>query len=180
MSVRVGITRLYNFTVDDALHFYGIIRDAVKTIIWFRNYWKNADPFKRYRIVQTPIETLAFGLPFVVGNLAQSLSSSISAPILTGQLSVLTMLIMISALALSMIGRGWLLRRAREAWILPDPIIAFDCVACGGRHGALAHSSHPPRRCKACKTRWKNEWVDYRKRPIVEMYMDDFNPGMTW
>jgi hypothetical protein len=180
MSVRIRITHLYNFTVEDALRFYGIIRDAVKTITSFRNYWKSADPFKRYRIVQVPIEILAFVLPFVVGISGQNLSSSIGAPILFGQLSAFTILMMIPALPLSMRGRGWLLRRAREAWILPVPIIAFDCVPCGGRHGALAHSSQPPKKCKTCKTLWKNEWADYRKRPIIEMYMDDVNPGMTW
>src|SRR5207249_1126158 len=70
-----------------------------------------------------------------------------------------------------------LLRRLREKLILPDPIIAFDCVRCGRRHGALAHSSHPPKKCKTCKIPWKNEWADYWKRPIVEMHMDDVKPG---
>jgi hypothetical protein len=180
MSVRVGIICPYNFTVEDALRFYGIIRDAVKTIIWFRSYWKSADPLKKYRIVQVPVEILAFTLPLAGGISGQNLSSSVGAPILFGQLSAFTILMIVSALSFSMIGKGRLLRYAREAWILPDLIIAFDCVPCGGRHGALAHSSHPPRKCKTCKTLWKNERADYRKRPITEMYMDDVNPGMTW
>jgi hypothetical protein len=180
MSVRVGITRLCNFTVEDAVRVYGIVRDAVKTIIWFKSYWKNADSFKKYRIVQAPIEIQVLVVPVVVGYLGQMLSSG-GAPVNLGQLSGLSILMVLSSLVLDEIGKSRVLRRAREKWIMPDPIVAFDCVHCGLRHGAIGHFKHPPKKCKTCKTPWKDEWADYLKRdPFGGAYMDDVNPGATW
>ena len=179
MSVRTGITYLCKFTVSDALI---ALQSAVKAIKYFRSYWKSADPFKRYRIFQVPIEAQAFVVPLAVGYFGQILSPG-GTPVIFGQLSIPAILMMISALSLSQIGKSRVLRRAREKWILPDPVIAFDCVHCGWTHGALAHSSHPPKKCKTCKSEWKNEWVDYRKRPVPvvgQMYMDDLNALGAW
>jgi hypothetical protein len=180
MSARIGIVRLYNVTREEAYRAYEIIRDAFKTIKWFRSYWKNADSFKKYRIFQGPIEIQVLVVPVVVGYLGQILSSG-GAPLIFGQLSVLSMLMVLSSLVLDEIGKSWLLKRAREKWIMPDPIVAFDCVHCRLRHGAIGHSKHPPKRCKTCKALWKDEWADYLKRsPLGEAYMDEVNPGGTW
>ena len=180
MSVRIGIVRLYNVTGEEAYRAYEVIRDVLKTIIWFKSYWKSADSFKKYRVVQVPIEVQVLVVPVVVGYLGQILSSG-GAPVIFGQLSILSMMIVLSSLILDEIGKSWLLRRAREKWIMPDPIVAFDCVHCRLRHGAIGHSKHPPRKCKTCKTPWKDEWVDYLKRdPFGGAFMDKVNPGGTW
>jgi hypothetical protein len=175
MSVRVGLTRVFNITLTEALIALGY---AAKGISYFKNWWKTADAFTQYRIIQIPIEILGlasiFGLATVEVTLYSTVNVTIPSP-------VLALMIGIPAVFLSTKGKNYVLKRLREILILHDPIIAFDCVRCGRRHGALAHSSHPPRKCKACKTRWKDEWADYWKRPLpVVMYMDEVNPGATW
>jgi hypothetical protein len=172
VSVRTGITSLCNVTLGGALIALGY---AAKAITYFRNWWKRADPFKRYRVVQVPIEILGVTPGFVVINVGRPFE----APIVFDQLSILLIAMAILAMGLGMAGRGWLLRRVREAWILPDPLMGFTCVRC--RHGAISHSSHPRRKCPSCKARWKDQWADYWKRPLsFEMHVDDFDPGMTW
>jgi hypothetical protein len=167
MSVRVGITRLCHVTLTDALIVLGF---AAKVITYFKNWWKTADPFKQYRVVQIPIEVLSVALIFGVATIGVILYS----PLLGFMMAIPTMF-------LSEKGKSILLRRLREILVMSDQIIAFDCVPCRGRHGAIAHSHHPPRRCKTCKTLWKDEWADYRKRSLpVEMLIDDVNPGVTW
>lgn len=181
MSVRIGIVRLYNITGEEAYRAYQIIRDVLKTIIWFKSYWRDADPFKKYRIVQAPIEIQVLVVPVVVGYFGEILSLGGSRPVVFGQLSIPSMMMVLSTLILDMIGKSRLLRRLREKWIMPDPIVAFDCVHCQLRHGAIGHSKHPPKKCKTCKTPWKDEWADYVKRnPFGEAYWDEVNEMGTW
>src|SRR6184192_1454561 len=155
MSVRTGITRLYNFTVSDAVI---ALTATVKAIMYFRNWWRSADPFKQYRVVQLPVEILGLAPIFSVATVVSILYSAGNIPI---PMFVFGPLVGIPVVFFSMIGKDRILKRLREILIMPDPIIAFDCVHCNLRHGAIGHSKHPPKKCKTCKTPWKDEWADY-------------------
>ena len=73
MSVRTGIARIYNFTIEDAVRVYQVARDAVGAALMFGKWWKTADPFKKYRLVQIPIEIAPFVILFYINTIIVSL-----------------------------------------------------------------------------------------------------------
>ncbi len=173
MSLRTGIARLHNITIDDALRMLSwLVPFAPRAISWLRSSWK--DPFKRYRVVQAPIEVAGWVPMFSLNIIMANLSPLVRLPGIAIGLSVT-----VAVLFWIVKGQSGVLRRLRERWIMPIPIMAFVCVRC--RHGAICHVGHPSRKCPHCKLRWKDEWVDFWKFPTtVEMRIDDVNPGITW
>src|SRR5438874_4908852 len=112
MSLQAEMGRLHDITVDEALQVLRIIRDAVKASLWFRSWWKAANPFKRYRVVQIPVEILYVALVFGVLAAGGILYSSL-----------IGFVIAVPIMFLGEKVKSGLLRRLREKLVLPDPII---------------------------------------------------------
>jgi hypothetical protein len=171
-SIKTGITRLYDFTARDAYDIYQAVRDTIKAILMFRNWWKTADPFKKYRLIQIPIELAPFGTLLYLNTIIVPLR-----PILDLTAIGIMLLLVTPFLVWIFKGQTTVLRWLRERWIRPIPTRAFVCVVCG--HWEICHIGHPKRKCRYCKTRWKDEWADYRLEPLtIDLRLDDLYPGM--
>jgi len=171
MSIRTGITRVCNLTFSDVVIALGA---AAKTIFWFRRWWKSADAFQRYRTAQIPVEILSVAAPLGVATMEADVYPSGIIPL---PMIAVGLLAAVPAVIFTLTGRNRFLKWLREKWILPIPTKIFVCVRCG--HWEICHLGHPKKNCRYCKTRWKDEWADYRVVPTpIEMRIDDLYPGM--
>ncbi len=170
-EVREGGT-LKQFSTNRADFWDLTWRDllAITPVAWslgngFRKWWRSADVFTRYRTVELllgPIAqvgvltTLLLVLQLLVSPLVGSIAFPWSA--LLPEASVVAMLGL------------WLhfrteefLRGLRRSWIDSIPTMSCECKHCGFQ--GWSYENHPWKKCGRCKSRWRQEGVDFTVRP---------------
>jgi hypothetical protein len=84
MSFRSRVTRSYNITVDEVIHAYEMIRDAVKAGSWLRNRYRAKNPLDKWAMKAAAVIMGIAGLPgLLLGVLAAVTLTNNSVPPVT-------------------------------------------------------------------------------------------------